>query len=597
MRPSLPTVLLNLVHTYYVTGETLLLFANMSNQTQMSKRSPSILVTDVRTNPVRPAPFAGGRRQSFSKRPKTKGNKFSNISVSGLLDGAPAKRLQHDYQSTVQKARGIPQRTSKQSQKLVLIPDESPSYDDDDEDAYGVPIPGKMKGAELFDLNTDADAYDEANAKVYVTDVPRRSIAERMSKDARDAKLPRVTAYCTAEGYRLNATAEFLQDNHEIRPRIYDEALFAPYYLPLLPGEDGCRVRSSAPLRNAVGESLMETLIETSENTDHHFEYYGADGEEPTDFSPKDAPSIPLKEASSSPESLSEQPTAGSSTDTPKPPKRLPTLPDLKRHAELFIFSYGVAVFWNFTEAQEKEILADLVFASEERKDEGSIDEDYEEEYAHNTTGHDWGKLGSRSYRHAERHEIETEEFHFVYSPQAERPRIFNDMITLRSGDHMVKLAMSHAIAQSTKLCRFEARMDTNMHNVKHVPKVLALTGKLGMQREDVLKMSGKLFQLRVDVNLSSNVLDTPDFFWEAEPSLHPLYSAVREYLEIDQRILVINERCKVFLDFIDIIADSIAEFNMSRITWIIIILIVLSLIVSGFEIAFRWSMLRRRKE
>lgn len=345
----------------------------------------------------------------------------------------------------------------------------------------------------------------------------------------------------------------------------------------------------------------METLIETSENTDHHFEYYGADGEEPTDFSPKDAP-IPLKEESTSPESLSE-PQPGSSNDTHKsdapPPttKRLPTLPDLKRHAELFIFSYGVAVFWNFTEAQEKEILADLVFASEERKEEGSgsVDEDYEEEFSHNTTGQDWGKLGSRSYRHAERHEIETEEFHFVYSPQAERPRIFNDMITLRSGDHMVKLAMSHAIAQSTKLCRFEARMDTNMHNVKHVPKVLALTGKLGMQREDVLKMSGKLFQLRVDVNLSSNVLDTPDFFWEAEPSLHPLYSAVREYLEIDQRILVINERCKVFLDFIDIIADSIAEFNMSRITWIIIILIVLSLIVSGFEIAFRYSMLRRR--
>lgn len=560
----------------------------MSNQTQMSKRSPSILVTDVRTNPVRPAPFAGGRRQSFSKRPKS--GKFSNISVSDMVDGMPAKRLQHDYQSTVQRARGIPQRTSKQSQKLVLIPDESPSYDDEEEDVYGMPIPGgRLKGHELFDLNDDADAYDEANAKVYVTDVPRRSIAERMSKDARDAKLPRVTAYCTAEGYRLTPTAEFLQENHDIRPRIYDEALFAPYYLPLLPGEDGCRVRSSPPLRNAVGESLMETLIENSENTDHHFEYYGDDGEEPTDFSPKDA-HIPLKEDGSAATTAAE--TAPASEPAPKP-RLLPTLPDLKRHAELFIFSYGVAVFWNFTEAQEKEILADLVFASEERKEEG--EEDYEEEFAHNVTGQEFGKLGSRSYRHAERHEIETEEFHFVYSPQAERPRIFNDMITLRSGDHMVKLAMSHAIAQSTKLCRFEARMDTNMHNVKHVPKVLALTGKLGMQREDVLKMSGKLFKLRVDVNLSSNVLDTPDFFWEAEPSLHPLYSAVREYLEIDQRILVINERCKVFLDFIDIIADSIAEFNMSRITWIIIILIVLSLIVSGFEIAFRYSMLRRR--
>ena len=75
-------------------------------------------------------------------------------------------------------------------------------------------------------------------------------------------------------------------------------------------------------------------------------------------------------------------------------------------------------------------------------------------------------------------------------------------MITLRSGDHMIKLAMSHAIAQSTKLSRFEERMGMTMLEVEHIPKKLAIEGALGMKREDVLKMSGKLFKLRVDVNL-----------------------------------------------------------------------------------------------
>ena len=98
--------------------------------------------------------------------------------------------------------------------------------------------------------------------------------------------------------------------------------------------------------------------------------------------------------------------------------------------------------------------------------------------------------------------DFETEEFHFEYSSRIRSPRIYNDMITLRSGDIMVKLAISHAIAQSTKLCRFEERMAVTMLGVQHIPKKLALTGKLGMRREDVVKMSGRLFKLRVDVNL-----------------------------------------------------------------------------------------------
>ena len=44
-------------------------------------------------------------------------------------------------------------------------------------------------------------------------------------------------------------------------------------------------------------------------------------------------------------------------------------------------------------------------------------------------------------------------------------------------------------------------------------------------------------------------MLDVPNFFWDSEPTLHPLYQAVREYLEIRSRIQVLNERCRVFLD------------------------------------------------
>ena len=87
-------------------------------------------------------------------------------------------------------------------------------------------------------------------------------------------------------------------------------------------------------------------------------------------------------------------------------------------------------------------------------------------------------------------------------------------------------------------------------------------------------------------------MLDTPKFFWDSEPTLHPLYAGVREYLEIKPRIQVLNERCKVFLDLAEILSDNIADTKMTRITWIIIVLIVLSILVTCTEVFLRFGIL-----
>jgi uncharacterized Rmd1/YagE family protein len=148
--------------------------------------------------------------------------------------------------------------------------------------------------------------------------------------------------------------------------------------------------------------------------------------------------------------------------------------------AEMFVFSYGVVVFWNFTERQEKDLLADLAFA----------------------TSSVTGIPVPLATMPLDEEDFETEEFHFEYSTEILRPRVYNDMITLRSGDHMIKLAISHGIAQSTKLCFFEEVMARQMDDAKDVPRRLAVTGQLGMKREEVFRILGRLFKSRVEVNL-----------------------------------------------------------------------------------------------
>ena len=84
------------------------------------------------------------------------------------------------------------------------------------------------------------------------------------------------------------------------------------------------------------------------------------------------------------------------------------------------------------------------------------------------------------------------------------------------------------------------------------------------------MKLTGRLFRLRLDVNLVSNVLDVPELFW-SEASLRNLYDAVREYMEIGQRVSVLNEKLAVASDLLDLIHSHLNGNAMERITWIII--------------------------
>ncbi|KAH9894538.1 DUF155-domain-containing protein [Xylariomycetidae sp. FL2044] len=445
----------------------------------------------------------------------------------------------------------MPSRTTRISEKLVLLPETTDGTGDNENEPENA----------IEEDETRPLTDEELNVLRQKGGLRGKSYAERLPKVQRTEKLSRLTAYCTAQSYKMKSTSEFLRKKHDAKTKLYDDCLYTVYHTPLLPGLDGYRIRSRPILKTpGTGKTVLDLEIERNERRDEHMGYYDeyAYGESPTN------------------ENRDER--RGSDESSPSPQENHASspvnrfAPDAKQYAEMFVFSYGVVVFWNFTEQQEKAILADITFAE-------------------NETG---VPLVSRPL---EQSDFETEEFHFEYNNDVKRPRIFNDMITLLPrSDHMVKLTISHAIAQSTKLCFFEERMSETMINAQYVPKRLALTGELNMTRTEIVKILGRLFKSRVEINLSSNILDVPNFFWESEPTLHPLYVAIREYLEINLRTKVLNERCRVFLDLAEILSDSVADSKMSAITWIIIVLIIISICVTVTEVALRFGMLSKER-
>ncbi|SAM01653.1 hypothetical protein [Absidia glauca] len=112
-------------------------------------------------------------------------------------------------------------------------------------------------------------------------------------------------------------------------------------------------------------------------------------------------------------------------TNHPQPPNRKPFT-----GGEVFIFDYGVVVFWNFRRAEELLMLEDLA------------------------------EFSIGPFRDNPDEDLQIEEMHFQYDTSQLKPRIFNDMITMKTGNHMIKLTLSHGLSQSAVLARYEDIMD-----------------------------------------------------------------------------------------------------------------------------------------
>ncbi|KAK3252351.1 hypothetical protein CYMTET_38351 [Cymbomonas tetramitiformis] len=225
---------------------------------------------------------------------------------------------------------------------------------------------------------------------------------------------------------------------------------------------------------------------------------------------------------------------------------------------DAFFFEWGVTVFWGLDMAQEQKLLQGVVRAA----------------------GVGVGQLAET--------DIEDDEFEAVFTAR-EKPRMENDTIVFAMAmlkNTQVRLATSYALAQSTKLSIFEERITKHTAIAMELPRMLAEDGTITYSRTEISKLIGRVFLENCAVNLLSTVLDTPEFFWEAPDSLQTLYDAVCSYLDVEQRIQVLNARFEVLHSMLDMLRDHQNNEHSSHLEWIVIVLIVVEIGIGVVEIA-----------
>lgn len=268
-----------------------------------------------------------------------------------------------------------PQRSTKNAQKLKLLPTPEPEGDSDEE--------------------SGRDVYSQYTR---IKDPTARRDAARLGKADRD-KLPRVTAYCTANRYQMDGLQRFLKGRGKGRganPKLIDECIYTPYSYSSKQVQSArqanfLEVQSNPERRHSTG-NVHDILSESSHST------LGNGIPEPHDATDD----ILVQD-------IPEEALGDDFVEF-----------DIHVHTpEVFLFEYGVVVIWGMSAAQEQRFLKEL--------------SKFEVE-----------KLAPD--------DVETEKFNFYYTHEYQA-RIYNDFITLRDkGNYMTKLAISHALAQSVKV-------------------------------------------------------------------------------------------------------------------------------------------------
>lgn len=154
-----------------------------------------------------------------------------------------------------------------------------------------------------------------------------------------------------------------------------------------------------------------------------------------------------------------------------------------------------------------------------------------------------------------------------------------NDLLALSCTKVMTLLALSHGFAQACKLEWFEAKAAGSIIDNQKLTHTLATRGKIGVSRKQLAKARGTLFEVKSDIMLNFNLLDTPEFFWD-HPVMEADYLSICKYLELKPRIELLNLKLQTIHELLEMLAAEQNHKHSSFLEWIIILLIAVEIVL-----------------
>lgn len=177
----------------------------------------------------------------------------------------------------------------------------------------------------------------------------------------------------------------------------------------------------------------------------------------------------------------------------------------------------------------------------------------------------------------------ETDHFGFRFGEEISidtHDRLKLDMITLDADNPQVKLAISYCLGQSVKLESYEESIKETIQKNANLPEEIAMRGTISLSKNAILRRIGEIFIARSSINLNSEYLDMPEFFWR-NPNVETYYIMTQKFLDLPSRVAALNQKLDVLQELLAILNSQVQHRHSTMLEVTIIVLILIEIAIS----------------
>ena len=220
---------------------------------------------------------------------------------------------------------------------------------------------------------------------------------------------------------------------------------------------------------------------------------------------------------------------------------------EITNHKLIFVSSFGVITFCNFSFDEIESFLARLQIQEAHHYKTALINQDYP----------------------------------MIVNEQYSKPQIDEHTIKYDKFDKATASIIALALSQSVGLEIREESLEMKMNESKKLyEKLETLKVK---DRGKLMKFAGSIAKERFHILNQLYLLDKPDILWD-DPELESLYNQLSLQLELKSRFDVIEYKISYLKESVEFATDMINQKSSEFLEWIIIWLIAIEIVFSVYE-------------
>jgi uncharacterized Rmd1/YagE family protein len=212
------------------------------------------------------------------------------------------------------------------------------------------------------------------------------------------------------------------------------------------------------------------------------------------------------------------------------------------------LFRYGAVVFFDATEPAQQTFL------------------------------HELAPLISHRYERPESEEV------LVRISPRDRESAENTTVIVNSGSSERLEIVAAVLSKSVALAQYEADVAGNFDQIEPFAKQLEASGRGGRNMRQLLRQIGRTLLNEHKMVARVEVVERPDLLWE-RPELEQLYLRLEDEFELRERATILDRKLELLSRTASTVLDLLQKRRSLRVEWYIVLLIVLEIALSLYDL------------